>query len=221
MTILVIGDQVHLEECKAKFGNDHEYVFEMDHSDVDMPLSDYDVIFDFILDEDPLQAELYADEGSAIVFVNTAKISLVEISNMFDHNGKTTLFGFAGLPTLINRGVLEVSVLNKTDEAILSRTCSALGTPYQLVEDRIGLVTPRIICMIINEAYYTVQEGTATRDDIDKAMKLGTNYPYGPFEWCERIGVHNVFEVLEAVYNDTRDERYKICPLLKREYLLA
>lgn len=221
MTILVIGDQVHLEECKAKFGSDHEFNYEMDHCDVDMPLSDYDVIFDFILDEDPLQAELFADEGSAIVFVNTAKISLVEISNMFDHNGKTTLFGFAGLPTLINRGVLEVSVLNKTDEAILSRTCHALETRYQLVEDRIGLVTPRIICMIINEAYYTVQEGTATRDDIDKAMKLGTNYPYGPFEWCERMGVHNVFEVLEAVYNDTRDERYKVCPLLKREYLLA
>jgi 3-hydroxybutyryl-CoA dehydrogenase len=221
MTILVIGDQVHLEECKAKFGSDHEYIFEMDHSDVDMPLSDYDVIFDFILDEDPLQAELYSDEGNAIVFVNTAKISLVEISNIFDHNGKTTLFGFAGLPTLINRGVLEVSVLNKTDEAILSRTCSALGTLYQLVEDRVGLVTPRIICMIINEAYYTVQEGTATRDDIDKAMKLGTNYPYGPFEWCERMGVHNVYEVLEAVYNDTRDERYKVCQLLKREYLQA
>jgi 3-hydroxybutyryl-CoA dehydrogenase len=221
MTILVIGDQVHLEECKAKFGSDHEYIFEMDHSDVDMPLSDYDVIFDFILDEDPLQTELYSDEGNAIVFVNTAKISLVEISNIFDHNGKTTLFGFAGLPTLINRGVLEVSVLNKTDEAILSRTCSALGTLYQLVEDRVGLVTPRIICMIINEAYYTVQEGTATRDDIDKAMKLGTNYPYGPFEWCERMGVHNVYEVLEAVYNDTRDERYKVCPLLKREFLLV
>ncbi len=221
MTILVIGDQVHLEECKAKFGNDHEYIYEMDHSDVDMPLSGYDVIFDFILDEDPLQAELYSDEGNAIVFVNTAKISLVEISNIFDHNGKTTLFGFAGLPTLINRGVLEVSVLNKTDEAILSRICSTLGTPYQLVADRIGLVTPRIICMIINEAYYTVQEGTASRDDIDKAMKLGTNYPYGPFEWCERMGVHNVYEVLEAVYNDTRDERYKVCPLLKREYLLV
>jgi 3-hydroxybutyryl-CoA dehydrogenase len=73
--------------------------------------------------------------------------------------------------------------------------------------------------MIINEAYYTVQEGTATRADIDLAMKLGTNYPYGPFEWCERIGLEHVYHLLEAVYDDTKDERYKIAPLLKKEYL--
>ena len=58
-----------------------------------------------------------------------------------------------------------------------------------------------------------------TREDIDKAMKLGTNYPHGPFEWCERIGVKHVYEVLEAVYEDTKDERYMISPLLKKEYL--
>jgi 3-hydroxybutyryl-CoA dehydrogenase len=73
--------------------------------------------------------------------------------------------------------------------------------------------------MIINEAFYTVQEGTATRQDIDLAMKLGTNYPYGPFEWCERIGIRHVYELLQAMYDDTRDERYKVCPLLKKEYL--
>ena len=95
-----------------------------------------------------------------------------------------------------------------------------LGSDFLVVDDRVGLVTPRVICMIINEAYYTVQEGTASREDIDIAMKLGTNYPFGPFEWCQRIGVRHVYELLEAVYDDTKDERYKICPLLKKEYLL-
>ena len=73
--------------------------------------------------------------------------------------------------------------------------------------------------MIINEAYYTAQEGTASREDIDMAMKLGTNYPYGPFEWSERIGINHIYELLEAIYDDTHDERYKICSLLKQEYL--
>jgi 3-hydroxybutyryl-CoA dehydrogenase len=73
--------------------------------------------------------------------------------------------------------------------------------------------------MIINEAYYTVQEGTANRADIDQAMKLGTNYPLGPFEWCHKIGIADVYETLEAIYNDTHDERYKICSLLKHDYL--
>jgi 3-hydroxybutyryl-CoA dehydrogenase len=73
--------------------------------------------------------------------------------------------------------------------------------------------------MIINEAYYTVQEGTAEREDIDLGMKLGTNYPHGPFEWCAKIGIQNVYELLEAVYDDTKEERYKICPRLKKDYL--
>lgn len=88
-----------------------------------------------------------------------------------------------------------------------------------IVDDRVGMVTPRVISMIINEAYYVVQEGTASREDIDLAMKSGTNYPYGPFEWIRRIGIKHIYEVLEAVYEDTKDERYKICPLLKKEYL--
>ncbi|NOS93153.1 MAG: 3-hydroxyacyl-CoA dehydrogenase, partial [Cyclobacteriaceae bacterium] len=49
--------------------------------------------------------------------------------------------------------------------------------------------------------------------------KLGTNYPYGPFEWCNKIGIENVYHLLNTVYHDTHDERYKICALLKREYL--
>jgi 3-hydroxybutyryl-CoA dehydrogenase len=94
-----------------------------------------------------------------------------------------------------------------------------LGTEYLLVEDRVGLVTPRIVCMIINEACYTLQEGTATVRDIDLGMKLGTNYPLGPFEWANKIGAKNVYETLQAVYEDTKDERYKICPLLKTRYM--
>ena len=95
----------------------------------------------------------------------------------------------------------------------------AFGIDYLSVEDRVGMVKPRVIFMIINEACYTLQEGTATIEDIDMAMKLGTNYPFGPFEWCDRIGVTSVFETLAAMYEDTKDERYKICPLLKTKYL--
>ena len=73
--------------------------------------------------------------------------------------------------------------------------------------------------MIINEAFYTVQEGTAVAKDIDTAMKLGTNYPKGPFEFLKLMGIKNVYNALNAVYNDTHDERYKVCALLKNSYL--
>lgn len=87
------------------------------------------------------------------------------------------------------------------------------------VDSRLGMVSPRIVCMIINEAFFTVQEGTAGKEDIDKGMKLGTAYPYGPFEWCDMIGIKDVYETLNALYNDTHDERYKICSSLKTAYL--
>ena len=74
--------------------------------------------------------------------------------------------------------------------------------------------------MIINEAYYTLQEGTASRADIDTAMKLGTNYPFGPFEWSKRIGIKTIVKLLDNIYADTHDERYKICPLLRSESYL-
>jgi 3-hydroxybutyryl-CoA dehydrogenase len=61
------------------------------------------------------------------------------------------------------------------------------------------------------------QEGTASRADINTAMRLGTNYPMGPFEWCDKIGIRHVCGVLDAVYRATGNERYKISALLARE----
>jgi 3-hydroxybutyryl-CoA dehydrogenase len=220
MNILVIGDPNHLEEIKLKFGDSHQYTFEQVHREAERYISSNDLTFDFIIDEEPFQIEIYADKSQAKVFINTAKISLAELSNLANHQLKSQIFGFNGLPTFLNRSILEVSIIKKEDEPHLIELCKSLNTEYLMVDDRVGLVTPRVICMIINEAYYTVQEGTATKEDIDLAMKLGTNYPYGPFEWCQRIGVTHVYELLEAVYEDTHDERYKICSLLKKEYLL-
>lgn len=219
MNILVIGEPVNLEECKAKFGAQHQITFQEDADDIDALIAKSDVVFDFSIGDDPFQIESYSDKQGVTFFINTATISLIQLSNLVNHQINAQLFGFNGIPTFLNRDVLEVSVLNEEDKKLLQEICESLKTKYHVVEDRVGLVTPRIVCMIINEAYYTVQEGTATREDIDQAMKLGTNYPYGPFEWCKKIGVRHVYELLEAVYEDTRDERYKICPLLKLEYL--
>ncbi|MBX7089469.1 MAG: 3-hydroxyacyl-CoA dehydrogenase [Cyclobacteriaceae bacterium] len=220
MKILVIGASTNLEEAKAKFGEGHHFTVENDHREAERFVENKDLVLDFILDEEPYKVEIYENKAQAKVFVNTAKISLAELSSLRGHEIKATLFGFNGLPTFLNREVMEVSVLRPTDIIQLAEIAKKLGTEFMQVDDRVGLVTPRVICMIINEAYYTVQEGTATRDDIDLAMKLGTNYPFGPFEWCKRIGIKHVYELLEAVYEDTHDERYKICSLLKREYLM-
>lgn len=220
MNILVLAPQEIVPEFKSRFGNSDQWYFADSYSDLASRLDDADLVFDFFAEESPENLGLYLDRNDLIVFINIPKTSLAELQ-YFTGTAACTFFGFNGLPTMLNRDKLEVSLLKSSDKDKLSDICQKLRADYHLVEDRVGMVTPRVICMIINEAFYTVQEGTATREDIDTAMKLGTNYPMGPFEWCEKLGLENVYELLEAMYNDTHEERYKICPLLKHEYLLA
>jgi 3-hydroxybutyryl-CoA dehydrogenase len=218
MNILVVGERQNLQECHEKFGEGNQYRHVADHDEAAMHLNNTDLVFDFIIDQAPHRLETYRNY-TAGVFLNTSKVSLADLTRTSRQPPPGNFFGFAGLPTLLDREVLEVCVLTPKDSATIRGVCDQLQTAYLLVDDRVGLVTPRVICMIINEAYCTVHDGTATREHIDQAMKLGTNYPYGPFEWVERIGIQHVYEVLQALYQDTWDGRYKICPLLKKEYL--
>ena len=218
MKVLVIGSENEFLEFKQKFESNNELTLAMSYSDVS-DLSAFDVVFDFMAGHQPEYFEYYLDNPVENLFINAPKISLAELAYYNDLPESLKLYGFNGLPSFVNRSLLEVSSLRKSDQKHLDELCAQLGTEYQLVEDRVGMVTPRIIFMIINEAFYTVQEGTATKEDIDLGMKLGTNYPHGPFEWLDLIGVDNVYETLEALYEDTKEERYKICPLLKKAYL--
>ena len=218
MNILVVDGYEIEDEFKEKFTGDYAITF-VDGTDLSHDLlNSYDVIFDFNVDESPENLGFYENKEDKFVFVSTPKIQLAEL---IYHYGevKCKLFGFNGLPTFINREYMEVSLLNEADKSALDYITKELDSEYLVVEDRVGMVTPRVIFMIINEACFTLQEGTASIEDIDLGMKLGTNYPKGPFEWCDEVGVHHVFETLEAVYEDTKDERYKICPLLKTKYL--
>lgn len=90
-----------------------------------------------------------------------------------------------------------------------------LGKDYVAVKDEPGMITPRILAMIINEAYFALGEEVSTKDEIDTAMKLGTSYPYGPFEWAEKIGLSNIYDLLKLL--NTTDKRYLPAPLMEKE----
>lgn len=217
MRLLVVGNNSEFQEFEQKFGDEHELVHQTSHSTLEN-LESFNAIFDFVVSEEPETFGFYEDTEHINLFVNAPKLTLSELA-FFNDTNSINLFGFNGLPTFLNREVLEVSLLKEDNKELLKSLCDSLNTDFQLVDDRVGMVTPRIIFMIINEAFYTVQEGTATKEDIDQGMKLGTNYPFGPFEWAEKIGIDNIYELLEALYEDTKEERYKICPALKKSYL--
>jgi 3-hydroxybutyryl-CoA dehydrogenase len=89
----------------------------------------------------------------------------------------------------------------------------ALGKKTIEVPDEPGFVTARVIAMIINEAYFALEDNISTIEEIDIAMKLGTNYPYGPFEWATKIGADKIYTLLQKL--NIQDNRYSPAPLLK------
>jgi 3-hydroxybutyryl-CoA dehydrogenase len=214
MEILVIGKENSLNECKQKFGDQHVYRIAKSHSEAEKILKSESIVFDFKISEDTNKIRLYKNFGG-IAFFELSKNSLEQLINSIET--RATFFGFCGMPTFFNREILEISLSQKTDLKKLEEVCAKLNTKFSVVKDQPGLITPRVICMIINEAYFAIQESIASRDDIDLAMKLGTNYPFGPFEWSDKIGIRNVCELLKSVYESTKDERYKICELLEKE----
>ena len=213
MRILIIGDKNNLAECEANFQGSHQYsLVEGGHEPV--PQNDFDVVFDFLPLENSQRFIRYP--GAAAVFVNSIQSSLRSIVG--DRDLQRHIFGFNGLPTFLQAPCLEISALAQSDLEGLREIMNAIGKEFVLVKDQEGMVTARIIFMIINEAYLTVEEGIATREDVDLAMKMGTNYPYGPFEWSRRIGIKWVYEMLDSLHRSTKDERYEISALLKHEY---
>ncbi len=218
MNILVVGSKEQADLIKGKVKGDHKVLFAGFLSE--SQLAKADVVFDFNRQDDGENLEEYVAYPNMHVFYGAVNISLAEQA-AFTDDVNCFLFGFNAEPSFVERDLLEVSLYRTNEKPELEKVLETMGIEFQLVDDRVGMVTPRIIAMIINEAYYTVMEGTATKEDIDLGMKLGTNYPMGPFEWASKWGITNVYEVLEALYEDTKEERYKICPLLKKEYLRA
>ena len=108
--------------------------------------------------------------------------------------------------------ILEIAALPEQQTAA-RQVFDQLGWKYRFVADIAGFVSARVIAMIINEAWFTVGDGISTREEIDTAMKSGTSYPYGPFEWGEKIGLQNIGRLLTAMR--ASDSRYEIAPALQ------
>jgi 3-hydroxybutyryl-CoA dehydrogenase len=115
----------------------------------------------------------------------------------------------------LEKDKLEVCTLNKDLQSSFESILKAIGYKCLFVSDIAGMVSARAIAMIINEAYFGIEDEISTKEQIDTAMKLGTNYPYGPFEWAEKIGIKNIAALLVELYKT--DERYKPSDLLLKE----
>jgi 3-hydroxybutyryl-CoA dehydrogenase len=132
---------------------------------------------------------------------------------------KHRLVGVSALPSFTLHPLYEVAPTVYTPKEtieVVQRFFASLGKEIEVVQDRVGMVLPRIVCQLVNESTFAVQEEVASPQDIDIAMRLGTNYPYGPLEWGKQIGFKHVYHVLDALQNDLGEDRYRVSPLLKQ-----
>jgi 3-hydroxybutyryl-CoA dehydrogenase len=109
-----------------------------------------------------------------------------------------------GWPGFLQRETWEIASENKNESTTVFER---LGWKIIFVKDEPGLVAARIISRIINEAFFAFEEKVSSIEEIDQAMKLGTNYPFGPFEWAEKIGVKNLVTLLNKL--SEKDKSYQ------------
>ncbi|HSU28930.1 MAG TPA: 3-hydroxyacyl-CoA dehydrogenase family protein [Chitinophagaceae bacterium] len=120
-----------------------------------------------------------------------------------------------GWPGFLRGPLIEASASNEDAKKLAGEIFSLFEKSIEWVPDIMGFISPRILSMIINEAYYALQEGVSGKAEIDTAMKLGTNYPYGPFEWAGKIGLNNIADLLSNL--SATIPRYQPAELLLKE----
>lgn len=145
-----------------------------------------------------------------LVVINSVVITLEETGGEFVR--------INGWNTFLQRKIMEASCRNERLRSKAEDLFLALGRKTEWTPDIPGFITARVVSCIINEAFFALEEKVSDGAEIDIAMKLGTNYPYGPFEWVKKIGVQYVYTLLEVL--EKQQTRYKPCALLKQSILV-
>ena len=150
----------------------------------------------------------------AIFASNTSSLSVTEMAAItFSPERCIGMHFFNPVPKM---KLLEIVRALETSEGTLEACVEVgwkMGKEVVVVKESPGFITSRINAMIGNEAFYMLQEGIATAEDIDKALKLGLNHPMGPFELVDLVGLDVRLNILEYLYK-TLGEKYRPCPLL-------
>lgn len=122
-------------------------------------------------------------------------------------------FDFASVGCLAIAKVDQATGTNLAEAAAL---LAAAGVSSIRIDDTPAMLVLRTVAMLANEAAEAVFHGVGNAKEVDQAMRFGANYPRGPLQWAQDIGVRRVLEVLEVLQAETGDDRYRASQLLRR-----
>ena len=166
-----------------------------------------DAFFDLTFENTDKRRSLLAQLLPKLVVINSVADTLKEIHLSFVR--------INGWKTFLSSSLIEAACYDEHAKLKAEEAFSLFNKKIEWLADEPGFITARVVSMIINEAFILLVEGVSTKEEINTAMKLGTAYPFGPFEWAEKIGLKNIILLLEKL-SETQS-RYKPSEFLLQE----
>lgn len=153
----------------------------------------------------------------AILASNTSSISITQIGGFTDRADRVVGMHFMN-PVPIMKLVEVIRGLATSDETYeaVCKVAEKMGKTTVLAQDYPGFIVNRVLMPMINEAVYTLMEGVGSVEDIDTAMKLGTNQPMGPLTLADFIGLDTCLAIMNVLHENLGDSKYRACPLLRK-----
>ncbi|MCB2206377.1 hypothetical protein KQI65_16655 [bacterium] len=162
-------------------------------------------------------SDIIADlSHDAPILCNTVSTTATELASRV--KAMDRLVGLAALPGLTSSDVIEIAFpygAKHGHQEMLSDFIAGLGKRMEVVRDEVGLVTPRMLAVMINEAVLICQQDLTGQESIDALMKVAMS-GMGPLSWGHRIGWRHLYTILSAMHEELGGERYRPAPLLKK-----
>lgn len=183
---------------------------------------DADLVIEAAVEEMKLKKEVFAEldkicKPEAILATNTSSLSITEIASSTNRPDKVIgMHFFNPVPVMKLVEVIKGIATSKETRDMVFSLSEQIGKKPVEVEEAPGFVVNRILIPMINEAVGILAEGIASAEDIDEAMKLGANHPIGPLALADLIGNDVCLAIMEVLYTEFGDSKYRPHPLLRK-----